>query len=432
MKHNKSLFIVCAAAMALASCVSEDITKVDGNEAGRLAVSVETLQPLQTRADVYSVTDFPVTIYKEDGTTKVESYDAVSVMPAQILLPTGTYVLEAHTPGVMQPIMNAPYYIGTETSTILKDATTESTITCKQANTSVTVRYDDDFLSLFTAWTITFDDGTSNALSFSEADGTTPATLYWDLGEGVEKLTVNFRGTNKDGTVTANMILTKSQATETYDGESTNFAGGDAIVVNFKPTEATTGYATVSITASIFGIDSEEEVAVTVEVVDNGTFTPGTDDPEDPGEDPNPGDDTAISLNLPAPIIFTQGEGSSLNPSIGDVHIEASKGLKSLMVTAESTNPDMVESLVAVGAGYGLDFVSAGVEVVGNQDLVNFFAGLGQQLSVPAEGDTAYDFPIGNFFVLLDVMSGTHTFHLTATDLDGNTKSGTVTVTVNE
>lgn len=414
--------------MALASCVSEDITKLTSEEAGRLEVSVETQLPMKTRADVYTVTNFPVTIYEADGTTKVASYDAVSAMPATVLLPVGDYVLEAHSPGVMETIMTAPYYKGTENSTIIKETTTQSTITCKQANTSITVHYDQDFLDLFTSWTITFDDGNSNALSFTNDDGTTPNTLYWDLGEGVERLTVNFRGVNRDGTITASMILTKSQATETYDGQSMKFAGGDGIVVNFTPTEATTGYVTVGITATIFGLDAEE-VPVVVEVVDEGQFTPESgDDPVTPDPQPN----TSITLTLPAPLTFAMGEGSTLDKSLGNTTIAAENGIRSLMVTAESTNPDMVESLVAVGAGYGLDFVGAGVEVVGNTDLVSFFSGLGQSLSVPAEGDTSYEFPIGNFFVLLDVMSGTHTFHLTVTDMNGNSKSGSVVITVNE
>ena len=266
MKLNK-IFLGCAAAMALASCVSEDFSKSAGKDSGRLEVGVETLEPMKTRAGEYTVTNFPVTIYQADGTTKVESYDAVSAMPAQILLPTGNYVLEAHTPGVMERVMNAPYYKGTEPSEIQKDLTTQSTSTCKMANTSVTVHYDQDFLDLFTSWTITFDDGTDNAVSFTNEDGDAPATIYWDLGDGVDKLTVNFRGVNKDGTVTAKNDLTKSQATETYDGQSTNFAGGDAVVVNFTPVEASTGYVTVGITANIFGTDAESVPAI-VEIVE--------------------------------------------------------------------------------------------------------------------------------------------------------------------
>lgn len=427
MKLNK-IFLGCAAAMALASCVNEDFSKSAGKDSGRLEVGVETLEPMKTRAGEYTVTNFPVTIYEADGTTKVQSYETVSAMPAQILLPTGNYVLEAHTPGVMERIMNAPYYKGTETSEIKKDVTTQSTITCKMANTSVTVHYDQDFLDLFTSWTITFDDGKDNAVSFTNENGNSPATLYWDLGNGVEKLTVNFRGVNKDGTVTAKNELTKSQATETYDGQSINFAGGDAVVVNFTPVEATTGYVTVGITANIFGTNAESVPAI-VEIVDNGTFTPD-EGGEEPGPGPQPGDDDAITLTLPAPITFAKNNAPT-DLSLGDVHIAAEKGIKSLMVTAESTSQDMVTSLEAVGAGYGLDFINAGVEVVGNTSLVEFFKSLGKNLSVPTEGDTSYDFPVGNFFSLLQVMLGTHKFHLIATDMEGNTKNGEVVITVN-
>ena len=432
MKLHK-IFLGCAAALALVSCVSEDLSKNAGKDSGRLQIGVETQDPLKTRADAYTVTNFPVTIYNEDGTTKLQSYDAVSAMPEQILLPTGTYLLEAHTPGVMERIMSAPYYKGTELSVIQKDVTTQSTITCKMANTSVSVHYDQDFLDLFTSWTITFDDGTDNAISFTNEDGEAPSAIYWDLGEGVEKLIVNFRGVNRDGTITAKNELTKSQATETYDGQSANFAGGDAVVVNFTPVEATTGYVTIGITATIFG-QAAEEVPAVVQIVDNGTFTPddGNGDEPNPGDDPQPGDDNAITLTLPAPLAFAMGEGAELDPSLGDVHIAAEKGIKSLVVIAESSSEDMTASLEAMGGGYGLDFLNAGVEVVGNSGLVSFFSMLGKNLSVPAEGDTTYDFPVGNFFSLLDVMAGTHTFHLTATDLEGNTKTGAVVITVNE
>ena len=424
MKLNK-IFLGCAAAMALASCVNEDFSKSAGKDSGRLEVGVETLEPMKTRAEVYTVTNFPVTIYEADGTTKVQSYETVSAMPAQILLPTGNYVLEAHTPGVMERIMNAPYYKGTEPSEIQKDLTTQSTITCKMANTSVTVHYDQDFLDLFTSWTITFDDGTDNAVSFTNENGDTPATLYWDLGEGVQKLTVNFRGVNKDGTITAKNDLTKSQATETYDGQSTNFAGGDAVVVNFTPVEASTGYVTIGITANIFGTDAESVPAI-VEIVDNGTFTPEEGGGEEPGPGPQPGDDDAITLNMPNDMTITD----STDPALGDAQILTPKGIKSLKVTIVSTNPDMTGSLTDVAKDYpGVDFIN-GAEVVGNTNLVSFLGELGQTITVPTTGQTEYTFPIGNFFGFLLILDGEHTFNMTVEDQEGNKKNGTLKLTI--
>ncbi len=426
MKLHK-IFLGCAAALALVSCVSEDLSKNAGKDSGRLQIGVETQDPLKTRADAYTVTNFPVTIYNEDGTTKVQSYDAVSAMPEQILLPTGTYLLEAHTPGVMERIMTAPYYKGTELSVIQKDVTTQSTITCKMANTSVSVHYDQDFLDLFTSWTITFDDGTDNAISFTNEDGNAPSAIYWDLGEGVEKLIVNFRGVNRDGTITAKNELTKSQATETYDGQSANFAGGDAVVVNFTPVEATTGYVTIGITATIFG-QAAEEVPAVVQIVDNGTFTPddGNGDEPNPGDDPQPGDDNAITLNMPNDMTVT----ASTDPALGDAVILTPKGIKSLKVTIVSSNPDMVSSLTDVADSYpGVDFIN-GAEVVGNTNLVSFLGELGQEITVPTTGQTEYTFPIGNFFGFLLILEGEHTFNMTVEDQEGNIKQGTLKLTI--
>lgn len=423
MKSYK-LLLGCAALLAMTGCVSEDMT--GSSDKGVLSLDVSTRQPTATRAGEYEVTDFPVTIYKEDGTTRVESYDAVDAMPEKIRLDVGTYVLEAHTPGTMQRQMTYPYYKGTATSEILKDVTTQTTIVCKQQNGSIKVNYDEDFLALFTAWTITFDDGGDQALSIKNTNGNDPAAVYWAFGENVDKLTVNFRGTTADGnTITASKLLTKDQATETYDGETTNFGGGDAVVVNFTPVEATTGKVTISISANIVFTETAE--TVTISVVDNGTLTPeNPDDPQTP-DDPTPGG--GITLNLPAPISYPFLGAASVNKSLGDTYIAAESGLKSIIVSIESTSSEMVTSVGKLNDNYGVDFIN-GAEIVGNQDVVRLFSELNQPLSVPDEGDTEYTFPIGNFFELLQVLAGEHTFNLSVTDMDGNVKTGKVVITI--
>lgn len=154
-----------------------------------------------------------------------------------------------------------------------------------------------------------------------------------------------------------------------------------------------------------------------VEDADNGGTTP--DNPDNP-DNPN-----AITLNLPANMtvdMFT-------DPSLGDTYIASENGLKSIQVKMASTSEDMISSLADLKTNYGVDFVE-GTEVVDNDVLVRLFSDLGQTLSVPAEGDKEYVFPIGNFFILLSVLPGDHTFDLVVTDMDGNTKSGRVVLTV--
>lgn len=435
MKLTK-YFYIGAVVASLSSCVSEDLnTALESRESkGYMALDVTLLEPRSTRA-VTPVTDFPVVVYDKDGNV-VNSYNKVSDVPATVVYNVGEYTVESHTPGELGEgtATQYPYFYGTETMEITKGITTDVEVLCKRKNGSVQVVYDEAFTNFYDTWTITVDDNAGVAPVFPDSKREDPNFVYWNFRDKLSSLTVNFKGTTKDGTnISSRQDIKKSNPKEvqlSYDDDSEYFHGGDCIVLEFKLKMDGHGTVTgveITATTSLFGEEtsSQETIFVTdsedsFEDVDDG----GNDDPQP--------QDNSIVLTLFNPITFAMGEGSGLDKSLGDVEISAEKGIKSLMVTAESTNPDMVESLIAVGAGYGLDFVNAGVEVVGNNDLVSFFSSLGQNLSVPAEGDTYYKFPVGNFFVLLDVMSGTHTFHLTVKDMEGNTKSGSVVITVNE
>ena len=428
MKMKYALLTGCLAITALGACVSEDRDLGQDNKAdkGRLALNVTRTEPMQTRA-VTEVSDYPVFLYDANG-AEVKRWDAVTEVPATYVLSVGNYTVESHTPGIIQKKMTTPYYKGSAEVEILKDTKTNANVVCKMQNSPITVHYVEDFLSVFTAWEITLDDGGTTALSFTEADGTTPATIYWHFEEAAEKLTLNFRGTTADGsTIVQSYVLTKDQAVEHYDGDSKVFTGGDALNINFTPVEATSGHVT-AITINADVTFTETNSKLTLEVTDNGTLTP--DIPGDnPGDNPQPGDNTSITLDLPAPISYPFLGAAAVEKSLGDTYIAAGKGLKSIIVKIESTSEEMISSVGDLNTNYGVDFIG-GAEIVGNQKVVTLFQDLNQPLDVPAEGDTEYTFPIGNFFELLQVLVGEHTFHLTVTDLEGNTKSGTVTITI--
>ena len=138
------------------------------------------------------------------------------------------------------------------------------------------------------------------------------------------------------------------------------------------------------------------------------------------------GDSDAITLDLPADMVVS----GATDPSLGDTYIASENGLKSITVKMSSTSDAMISSLQDLSENYnGVDFIN-GAEVVGNQEMVRLFGDLGQTLDVPAEGDTEYTFPIGNFFTLLAFLPGEHTFTLTITDMNGNTKNGILKLTV--
>ncbi len=417
MKLQNTLLAGAIAIAALSSCCNEDAFDAM-EQTGKMQVAVDIAKP-QARATT-EVTDFPVIIYNAAG-TQVYSYSTVADVPANVTLEVGNYNVESHTPGAISKKMTAPYYKGVQDVEILKDITSQVNVVCKMQNSKIIVNYSDEFRTVFSTWEITINDGSETALSFTNSS--TANSTYWYFGEeGVESLKVNFRGVTTTGsTVAASYVLTKSMADESYDDDRKNFGGGDAITLNLNPTESTEGNIT-SITINADVTFTETNETVDIEVVDKPGFN------EEP-DDPNPGgdDETGITLILPADMSFN----SSTQPDVsaGDTNIAAEKGLKSITVSIASTSSDMNKSLGGLNDEYGVDFIN-GAEIVDNQNVVALFASLGQTLEVPAEGQKEYTFPIGNFFGFLVILPGEHTFNLTVTDMEGNTKNGKLKITI--
>ena len=423
MKIYNNILAGTLTLMAFASCMSEDLESkftADGDQ-GTLELGVELLQP--ARRDVSTV-NFPVVIKDASGSV-VKEYATVAEVPASIVMAVGSYTVESHTPGEIAKSMSNPYYKGASDVEIVKDVTSPVNVVCKMANSQVNINYDEEFRNVFTAWEVTIDDGSETALSFTQSSTTN--TIYWYFGEaGVKQLVVNFRGTTTTGnTIAARNVLTKNQSsTGGYDDDNTNFTGGDLITLNFAPTESTEGKITgITLSANVVFDETAEDI--NVGVID----VPGLNDPTGGGDNPGGGDTEGITLNLPEDITMAVMGAAALDKSLGDTYIAAGAGLKSIMVRIESDSEDMNGSLGDLGEQYGVDFL-AGAEIVGNQNVVSLFESLGQELSVPAEGDKEYTFPIGNFFGFLHVLAGKHRFHLTVTDMNGNTQSGSLLITV--
>ena len=222
---------------------------------------------------------------------------------------------------------------------------------------------------------------------------------------------------------TVSFALVKSQADERYDDDVEYFQGGDCIVINCDTTDIETtegNIVGISIKADIQFTETEANVGIVVEDV-----LPEEEE-ETPGSGEGTGDVDAITLNLPNDMVVFE----DTDPALGDTYIAADHGIKSIMVKMESTSAEMMASLAALAVNYaGVDF-AAGAEVVGNENMVALFTGLGQSLSVPSEGDLEYTFPIGNFFGLLAFLPGEHTFTLVITDMEDNTRNGKLTLTV--
>lgn len=426
----KSHYIIVSSLLACAGLASCSVREASPymNKTGELSLNVTEDKP-KTKA-VSQVSDFPVDIFDAQGNA-VAHYETVSLVPQKVVLDVGTYSVESHTPGTLNRRMNDPYFGGKKQVEIIAGNTTQANVVCTMQNTKISMVYGGDFFTVFKSWAITLDDGTDTALSFSDQDNVSGGQVvcYWYFVNETDAVTLNFTGYTRDGNnrISQKFIIKKSQSETGYQDDKTYFTGGDALVFTFTPEDATTGkIESISIQAEILFSETEETVIVDVE--DVPTYDPGEDDP---GTDPDtPPATNPIKLTLPEPITLEmQGLTCVTDPALGDVKIEAQNGIKTLMVKVESSSEDMVNSLQAVAEEYGLDLLS-GSDAVGNTTLVEFLGSLGKEITVPQQGDKEYTFPVGQFFGFLGILPGEHNFIMTVTDLQGNTNSGTIKITV--
>lgn len=426
MNISKKILLGSFIVFAFASCANEEFPtseKFSTSEEGTMELHVNKVAPSATRS--VETADFPVTVYSLSTNQVIASYQRVDEVPAQIKMNVGEYYAEAHSPLQLKRIMDVPYYAGCDTFQIIQNINTVSNIVCRMTNGSITVRFSDDFMTVFKSWTVTFDDGNETAIVYTyDKDGLLPPTKYILFEDNVKELNVQFTGiTEKGNRISTANILTKRQASEQYDSDNENFSGGDCIVVNFSPVEATEGDITgLTITANIQFEESEDDFVLEVE----DKITAGGGGSNDDEEIPGDSDSDAITLNLPEDMIVS----FTTDPALGDTYIAAEHGIKSIRVKMTSTSEDMMSSLADLAGNYeDVDFAT-GAEVVENQNMVALFSDLGQTLAVPSEGDLEYTFPIGNFFTLLTVLPGEHNFTLIITDMQGNTKNGKLKLTV--
>lgn len=422
MRISSKLLLGAMSISALTACTSETFDGFGGKETGVAQFNIDIKNP-ESRA-VSETRDFPVKIYNAQG-EKVFSYDAASLIPEKVIMEVGNYTVESNTPGIIRKTMTEPYYKGTEPMEILKGITTDVEVICKMQNSLISVSYGEDFKQVFSSWEITISDNVDTNYGFTQNTG---SSIYLYFGEeGAKELTVNFRGVTTEGsTIASRSKLTKNQADESYDDDRENFTGGDALKLNFTPTESTEGKITdIHINADV--VFEETTSDVIVDVIDKPGFGEGGGGGSEEPIGPTPGDESAITLNLPSNMTVS----GATDPALGDTYIKADNGLKSIQVKISSTSDEMIGSLQDLSDQYGVNFM-AGAEVVKNQKLVDLFTDLGQTLTVPNEGDKEYTFPIGNFFGLLVFLSGDHTFDLIITDMNGNTKSGKLVLTVEQ
>ena len=391
----------------LASCeMKNELTGslTDKADTGALELGVSVKQPVsQTRADVSGIdtNTFPITV-KGTSTgvdTIVRSYNTLAEMPASITVPVGTYSVSSHTPGTLEKKMANPYYAGDTEVSVTKNITSTVEVVCRMANSRIQLNYGDDFKKAFSEWTITIDDGSEMALSYTQ-ENLKPEAVYWYFGDNVTAIKVNITAkTTAGNTVTQSQTFRKADASENYEEVGDNFTGGDALQINMGTVESATGTVTgITINTHITFEDESESVEIP---------TTGDDDKEEPTPEPGEGTPTVTcigKINSDATSesnIFETGVNYSIaakNWPTTDVLISTPAGLKSLKVTIIGGNKGFQD--IATDMNFNNH------EMIGSS-LGDILESVGGSLPMPEEGMTSYTFPVGQFYVMMELYGPT-------------------------
>lgn len=414
MKRYHLPFAALLGLSLLSSCEMKDElwgNDKDTRSQGTAELNIDVKQPysMTTRADEgnssssqeVSTADYPVTIKgTSDGVLDInKEYAKASEIPNSITLPVGTYTVTAHTPGEIKKQMTSPFYAGDKEMTITKGVISQTTVTCKMKNSRIQVNYGDDFKQNFSAWAMTIEDGSENAIAYTQQDSN-PAAVYWYFGEqDVTTITVNIRATTTAGnTVSESRSFKKADASEKYGEENDFFEGGDAIVIQMGAVENSSGNVT--------GITINSYV----------TFEDKTDQVE-------------IPVNVPVSITEPDGNNYLVNgitineesyPSNVALNIKADAGLQHLNFKIGSSNSALTSAASAYTSGDGLDLIGATEATA-----TSYFG------TLPTSGATTYTLSLSaTLMQLLQQHAGTHTLTVKATDANGNPLSKAFTVTV--
>ncbi len=441
MKRFNIIVLSALAVISLASCeLKNELTGNDSNKivTGTLELGVSVKQPgAQTRA-AEETDKFPVVI--TGASTEVSDvqreYASVSEMPSSVVLPVGKYTVSSHTPGEIQKKMDSPYYGGSVNMTISKDITTSADVICKMKNSRIQLNYGDDFKTSFQSWTITVDDGSTTALSYTD-ENKEPSPIYWYFDEeAVNAITVNIRATTTEGnTVSESRVFKKSDAAEKYDDVTDFFNGGDALEIKMGTVTSSTGNVDGITINTTITFENHDEI---VEIPVNGEETGGGNEGGEEGGGDNPGGETGDgpTLKLPADVTFSLSNDTRPKAV---AQITAPATLKSMFVKIIPGNVGFAEAL-ELTEQVGLYFTKdEGVDLVANAETVNvLFTIVGKpEVVAPTTDTTNYEFAIDAFFYFLgDATNGegeeAHQFMITITDDNDKQISGTFKVNITE
>lgn len=460
MKMKNIIILGILLLVGLSSCSSDDkLENGSSSKMGTLLLQIDVnsktnvVTPGVGARAVVDTDNFYVAIYQvsSDGDKLVKEYKTYSEVEKEIRLEVGNYKVVAHSPGEMAIKMDEAYYAGESTLPIKEGVTSPTTVTCTMKNIPIDVKYNADFLTAFTTWLVTINDGKNNILSFTQADRS-PKTIYWGIGEDVTEIKVDVVAYTSEGkTATNSFVCTKKSADAGSDSSATDFfVGGDNLQLNFTfddagevpPTPPTPPVDEVVPGAQI-GLDvnwsweSSDDDTSYIKVNPVGGTNPPTDDNDDDNNNNNNNNNNGPILTCSAfetGIEYSMEEG---NWPATNVIISTPEGLNSLKVTIIAGNEGF--------SGIVEDMGFTDRELVGDTELSGLLGSLGVELPMPEANSLEYQFPVGTFYPMMNIYGPTvdadeedyepdgkefHLFRITVTDNKGTSVTKELKVTI--
>lgn len=439
MKAINKWALAVALLAGLSSCeMKDEILGKDPltGDTGILSLYVETGKTTKGTTD--QVDQFPVTITGTDVeyTKKFDSYAELK-QAGNVTLPVGTYTIEACSPGEFKSEMSEPFYGGkVENIKIMKGQTVETSVVCTMQNVKISISFTEEFLATYQDWTINVTDKSGHIETYTKAeDGDTPAPVYWKMDENVETVYIN--GTAKtigNEDVTISGTAKKSNLPEYEEGDDTSFVGGDELKIEFSPVKvegSTPGILEdgIQITITMFNSEKNENVEIPVDPGTEGgdTEEPGTG--EDGGDEEDGGETNAITISDNGTGYLTTGV-TVIDEIPTDVKISMKipNGINNVFVKIVTESSPFKETLLQTPYK-GLIENENGMDLTDpeSQSLSELFP-----LPKKGEENTSYDFTMSeDLFEMLGLFEGKHDFELKIIDLEGNSKSATLTININ-
>lgn len=434
MKIQHTLTWALCALVSLASCEMKDEifdkNQVTG-DVGYLNLAVSAQNKVTkaatdegTSSNSVSVDNFEVEISNSEGVYKqFDSYTELQEA-GKITLPVGEYTINAHTPGDIAPKMDHPYYNGEESLKITKDTETSAKVICTMQNTKIQLNYGETFATVYKSWDITISDGSDNILTYDETN-LNPAATYWLIADNVSAIKVHIEAYLQDGTkITEDRSISKPD-----DAESNYWSGSDALTITMEPGTPTVpddpNGATINIKVEVSFSDSEVTEEIPVEGGNDGGEEGG--EPTDPGEGDGDGEGSATAPTLSGEYLnktvnFDVSEGTDNFPTV-EIIMDVPEGIQSIIVKAQTDNPDLSAILNGMQFGTGVDLVDT--------TLPALLLALGE--NIPHKGDINYTFSVnGMISAALAQNIGSHEFSVIVTDQKGKSASGTLSFNITD